>query len=117
PEWPPIPPTFGGRRETRRPPLSPSIPEPRREVALAEVVEERHETTLPFAARDLFDAREIRARRLPDEESGLRQAAAHRVRVVRTDRHELVDHALVQDRGHDVFRAAERLEPLDARER
>src|SRR5262249_51058198 len=32
-------------------------------------------------------------------------------------RHELVDHALIQDRRNDVFRTAERLEPLDARKR
>src|SRR5262249_5545706 len=54
------------RRLTRA--VAGSVPESGREVALAEVVEERHEAPPALAARDVLDASQIRSRRLPDEE-------------------------------------------------
>src|SRR5207302_9777484 len=45
-----------------------SVPESGREVALSDVVEQRHEPAAPLAARDPLDAGEVGARRLAHEE-------------------------------------------------
>src|SRR5438093_2682641 len=52
PVWPPIPPTFGGRRETRRPPLQPSRPAETRIERVAKSVAEQVRSEHREADRD-----------------------------------------------------------------
>src|SRR6266478_5845710 len=66
-----------------------------------------------LAARHAFDADEIGARRLPDEEAGTRQPPAHRVRLAARDGDTFVDYTLIQDRGDDVCGTPEWLEAFD----
>ena len=60
-----------GRRVTLRSGQSPwLIPETGRKVALPQVVEQGDEAPDSLAARHAFDAHQVGARRLPDEEAG-----------------------------------------------
>src|SRR5262249_787178 len=56
-----------------------SVPEPSREVALAEIVEQSDEAGGPLATGDLLDRGQVRAGGLPDEESGRSQTLTHPV--------------------------------------
>src|SRR5262245_56384020 len=94
-----------------------SVPEASGEVALADVVEEGHESAAAQAPRDSLDAGHVRAGRLAHEQSGSRKPHAHSIFLVDADRDALVDQHLVENRGHDVLGAAERLEPLHAGKR
>src|SRR5262249_37831031 len=94
----------------------PSIPQPGRKIALAEVVEQRDEASAALARGDPLDARQVGAGRLSDEEPGRGQALAHHVGLLDADRHTLVDDTLVEDRRHGVLGRGGGLEPLDAGE-
>src|SRR3989475_11655013 len=93
------------------------IPETGRKIALSQIVEQGDEAPDSLAARHAFDADEIGARRLPNEEAGTRQPPAHRVRLAARDGDTFVDDTLIQDRGDDVCWTTEWLKALDSRRR
>src|SRR3989475_8371757 len=89
------------------------IPETGRKIALSQIVEQGDEAPDSLAARHAFDAHQVGARRLPDEEAGTRQPPAHRVRLAARDGDTFVDDTLIQDRGDDVCGTPEWLEAFD----
>src|SRR5207249_11190087 len=89
------------------------LPETRREVALPEVVEQRHEASRALAPSDALDPRHVGAGGLADEEARAREPPAHPIGILARHGDPFIDDAFVQDRGNDILGAPERLEALD----
>lgn len=93
-----------------------SIPQVRAEIALSEIVEHRHDGSLPDLLGDLVSTLQIAPRGLADEPPALCQTTADFVRLIDVDGDPAIDNALVKDFRHDVPRISERFETFDSRE-
>jgi len=85
-----------------------SIPQVRAEIAFPEIVENRHDGSLPDPLGDLVSALQISSRRLPNEPAALCEPAAHFIRLINCHRYPAIDNVFIKNLWYNVPRLSQR---------